>query len=158
MQNIMKVVDANPNRKGQTQYILYPEDIYEIHDTKKGCFARYTGGSVELENVTARGLKREIQEALEQPLGYLKTEYEYEGHEGKRYFNVDHITAVLSHDKVNHGGDLVDVCSIVMKDDSVIKIYHSSFEVAYQIRRVMKRIDQDEDICCAPSSEQESEE
>ena len=45
-----------------------------------------------------------------------------------------------------------------MQDDpGEIKINHEAHHVAYQIRRVMKRLDQDEEICCAPDDEGDSE-
>ena len=162
MENIMKVVNASTNNKGQTHYILYPENIYELHDDVEGCRIHYGNGSNALfvENAKARQIKRSIQEQLEQPLGYLKTEYEYmKGHIGLRYFNVDHIAVIISQNPIqNEKNETVEVCAIVLEKGGTIKIYHPAHEVAYQIRRVMKRLDQDAEICCAPKAEQESEE
>ena len=162
MQNIMKVVDAHNANKGNTVYILYPEKIFEIHDIKKGCLLRFGqafgGDYVEIENFSARQVKRSIQEKVEQPVGYLKTEYTHEEHKGNRYILVDRISAILSQGTTIHNNETVDVCSIVIEGSRTVKIYHPAHEVAYQVRRVMDRLDQDAEICCAPSSEQESEE
>ena len=159
MQNIMKIVDSSNN--GLTEYILRPENIIEIYDTSKGCEIYYASlkASAAIDGVSARQLKRSIQEKLDQPLGYLKTEYTaHDQHKGTRYFNVDHIAAVISHGTLDKDDKVIDVCSIVFEHGTApVKIYHSVHDVALQIRRVMKRLDQDQEICCAPEAEQESE-
>ena len=156
--NILKIPDANPNNLGKTQYILYPERIYEICDIKEGCQVYYKHGALQIAGWKARRFKRYIQEEYDDgKIHFLKTEYNFNGFTGVRYFNVAHINAVHSHDKVDHGGNLTDVCSLIMENSGPVKIYHPAHEVAYQIRRIMKRLDQDEEICCAPSSEQDSE-
>ena len=159
MENIMKIVEASSK---QTHYIIYPERIFEIHDTDKGCLIGYTiGGVADIEGVSARKLKRSIQEQLDEPLGYLKTIYTYgDDQKGLRYFNVDYIAAVHSHGTVNRNGQIIDTCSIVMdlgEHHNKVKIDHAAHEVAYQIKRVLKRLDQDEEICCAPETETETE-
>ena len=159
MLNILKIPDADTNNLGKTQYILYPENIYDIHDLSDNkCQVYYAGGkgAVQVGDYSARKFKRYIQEGLDESIGFLKAEYTYNGYKGVRYCNVAHIAAVLSHDKVDHGGKLVDMCSIVFQDaGGPVKIYHPAHEVAYQIRRVMKRLDQDQEICCAPEAETE---
>ena len=161
MENIMKIVDIENALNKTTKYILRPENIFEMFDDVDGCHIGYANdtASAVIEGISARGLKRSIQDKLEQPLGYLKTRYEYVNQKfGNRYFNVDHIAAVHSHGTLDRNNELIEVCSIVFERGGAIKIYHPAHEVAYQIRRVLKRLDQDEEICCAPKAEQESEE
>ena len=155
MDNVMKLVDD----KSQTEYILYPERIREIQDNSTGCWISFAGsrGGVQIPNVSARKVKRSIQDRLEQSLGYLKAEYPGGGAEnGVRYFNVDYIASVISHGTVDRNGTLIEVCGILMEDGGhEIKIDHPAHEVAYQVRRVIRRLDQDEEICCSPETETE---
>ena len=157
MQNIMKFIDGYLK---QTVYLTYPETVYQIYDNEYGCHILIEGqGAANIEDHSARQFKRAIQERLEQPLGFLKTEYTYgDDIKGLRYFNVDYITKIASLPPIVRNDEQIEVCVITTKESpGNVKIYHSAHEVAYQVRRVMKRIDQDAEICCAPESEQESE-
>ena len=154
MQNIMKFVNSSTK---QTMYVLYPENIYEIHDTAEGCWIGYSDdGEAYIDGFTARQVKRSIQEKLDQPLRYLKTEFTYAGHKGTRYFNVAKISAVISHGVVDRNNEKIEVCSIRLHSTPhEYKVDHPAHEVAYQIRRVMDKLDQDEEICCSPETETE---
>ena len=156
MNNIMKVPDLT---SGHTQYILYPDRIYEIEDTDKGAHLYYGDGNggAHVANHSARDMKRSIQDQLDEPQGYLKTEYDLNGTTYKRYFNVNHIVGVQSHGTLDRNDKVIQVCTLLLQYGGVVKLYHSAHEVAFQIRRVLKRLDQDEDICCAPRSEEETE-
>ena len=151
MQNIMKLVDLDNNNR--THYILRPEEIYQIHDSAKGCVASYSyGGRVHIAGFTARQLKRSIQDQLdEHSLGYLKTAFEHQGHKGTRYLNVNHILSVMDIGN-NRSKILIHIGQVVK-----IEVEHSAQSAAYQIRRVLNRQDQDEEICCVPEPEEASE-
>ena len=155
--NIFKFINDETHEKGHVAYILHPENIIEIHDTETGCLIKYANGdhTGEIKDVSARQLKRSIQEQLEQPLGFLKTEYTYMGHPGLRYFNVDHVAAVKSR-WVYRDGKRINLCEIELETvRDPVKIDHEAHEVAYQVRRIMKRLDQDQEICCAPETDTE---
>ena len=96
-----------------------------------------------LANVTARQMKRSIQEQLKEnhELGFLKLESNYYNHKGVRYINVKHIAGLT-----DTGGQS---CDLQMEyHNRVINIEESGQEVAAQIRRVIKRLDQDQELCC----------
>ena len=99
--SIMKILDESRldrNNQPLVKYILHPDRIFELHDSEKGCIIKYThpGGQALIKGHSARQIKRSIQDQLDHPIGFLKTEYTYQSHEGLRYFNVDHIAAVNS--------------------------------------------------------------
>ena len=66
MQNIMKFIDSKIPSQKETYYIIRPEEIFELHDTKTGCLLRIGKGIssdyAEIENFRARQFKRSIQE------------------------------------------------------------------------------------------------
>ena len=156
MTNILKFIDDG-NFKGSTVYIFNPTVIQEIHDTATGCRIVYLSGENFITGTSARQLKRSIQEELEQPIGYLKTAYTYRGHEGLRYVNVAHIISLTEASPIVKDGKTVETCQMVLDNEQFLKFYHSAGEIAYQVRRVLKRLDQDAEICCAPDEETEEE-
>ena len=155
-EQILKFVDeSHGGNTGITHYILHPERIIEIQDTKIGCKFRYAGGyyEAEIKGTNARQFKRAIQEQLNEPMGFLKTEFPvFVKNDGLRYFNVNRIAAVRTRRVSNIQTGEVDLHStLIMEDHKLpIELDHEAFEVAYQIRRVLKRLDQDSAICCTP--------
>ena len=151
---ILKVVDiSKPNKP--TVYIFFPENILDLVDTVKGCEIRYSSEiniDVVVENVTARQMKRSIQEQLKEDhnLGFLKLESTYNGHKGLRYINVKHIAGVI--DEGNKD------CYLQPEyHQRQIQVQERAQDVAAQIRRVIKRLDQDQDLCCQIETETETE-
>ena len=150
---ILKIQDASEPRKPNI-YIFFPENVFELIDTSKGCLIRYSNDEnidVLAANVTARQMKRSIQEQIKEDheLGFLKLESTYMNHKGVRYVNVKHIAGLI---------DDGDQCDIHMEyHDRFIRIQESGQEVAAQIRRVIKRFDQDQELCCqeVPAPEEE---
>ena len=150
---ILKIQDVSANTKPNV-YIFFPENIFELVDTSAGCLIRYSNDKtidIVAANVTARQMKRSIQEQLKEDheLGFLKLESTYHHHKGVRYINVKHIAGLI--DGIKH-------CDLVTEyHGRVIRIQESGQEVAAQIRRVIKRFDQDQELCCqevpAPAEE-----
>ena len=132
---ILKIQDASENSKPNV-YIFFPENIFELIDTSEGCLIRYSNDKnidVVAANVTARQMKRSIQESLKEDheLGFLKLESNYHNHKGVRYINVKHIAGLL-----DNGNNR---CDIHMEyHNRFIRIEESGQEVAAQIRRVIK--------------------
>ena len=141
---ILKIQDASKNIKPNV-YIFFPENVIELMDTAKGCLIKYSNDDnidVLAANVTARQMKRSIQEQLKEDheLGFLKLESNYHNHKGVRYVNVKHIAGLI---------DNGDQCDIHMEyHDRFIRLQENGQEVAAQIRRVIKRFDQDQELCC----------
>ena len=150
---ILKIQDSSETRKPNV-YIFFPENIFELIDTSAGCLIRFSSDKstdIVAANVTARQMKRSIQEQLKEyhELGFLKLESTYMNHEGVRYLNVKHIAGLIDEGKF---------CDLRMEyHNRVIRIEENGQEVAAQIRRVIKRLDQDQELCCqevpAPAEE-----
>ena len=155
--NILKFIDDTGTNRGNTQYIIHPDRIIDIYDTETGCYLRYANGRGhgEIKATTARGLKRSIQEQLDEPMGFLKTEYTHYVDPGKKYFNVNQVSAILAKSAKIVNNKPVQRCAIQTSDGEQHWMHHAAQDVAYQVRRIQRRLDQDEDICCAPDNEQE---
>ena len=151
---ILKIQDSSERNKPNV-YIFFPENIFELIDTSKGCLIRFSSDKnidIVAANVTARQMKRSIQEQLKEDheLGFLKLESTYSNHKGVRYINVKHIAGLIDNGN--------NQCDIYMEyHNRLIAIDESGQEVAAQIRRVIKRLDQDQELCCqaepAPTEE-----
>ena len=160
MEPVMKISD----HLGITHYIFHPERVAHIHDVgkpdKPAAILYFDGPSYEVhtrfrvDGFTARDLKRTIQENASEKLGFLKLNYSTnEGDEHlRRYVNVDHIVSVtaaritrqVDGKSVTLGGANVNGL------DFAVTVEGAAFAIAAQIRRVLKRLDQDEEFCCAP--------
>ena len=107
---------------------------------------------VLVAGVTARQMKRTIQEQLQDHhvMGFLKLHSNYHGHKGLRYINVEHIAAVF---------DNGSQCEIKLEyHKGLIRLEDvDTLEVAAQVRRVIKRLDQDQELCCKPEPAPEAE-
>ena len=143
-EQILKLYDAARKR---TVFIFYPENIYELIDTSRGCVIRYSEDDsqyVLVADVTARQMKRSIQEQLDgnHTIGFLKLHSDYMNHKGLQYINVKHIAGLIAFDSR---------CDLQMEyHDRNVGVEENPLEVAAQIRRVIKRLDQDQDLCCEP--------
>ena len=160
MEPVMKIVDSGK----MTHYIFHPERVAHIHDVgkpdKPAAIMYFDGPSYEVhskfrvDGVTARGLKRSIQENVPEKVGFLKLDYNTDsfGKGARRYINVDHIVSVNAAQVFAR----VDGKSVVVSGTRVhgldfnVDVEGAPFAIAAQIRRVLKRLDQDEDFCCAP--------
>ena len=141
-EQILKIPDSETKK---THYIFHPERIYDLTDTADGCLLRYGGvqNMATAADTSARQMKRLIQEQILDGMGFLKLESIYRNHKGKRYINVDHIAGV-----VDHGNNK---CEIILEHHKQhFAVNEAAFDVAYQIRRVIKRLDQDQELCCEP--------
>ena len=78
MPDIFKFVD----RDGKTQWMFNPGDCIEIFDgidgssTILGPFHRGNRHAANIPNVSARMVKRSIQERIDEPVGFLKLNYQ----------------------------------------------------------------------------------
>ena len=169
---IMKVFDGT-----KTHYIFRPEDIVEVYDTRKGVeFAlpvlQGENGSRTLIGVVteknARDVKREIQEQADEPVAYLKLTDERIVENGRRYINAKYLVSAhpakvfrqVDGKQATVDGTLVsldhhDVHASGGQPGAYIDMI--PFEVARQIRRIQKRLDQDEDLCCTTQAADEEE-
>ena len=169
MEPVMKISD----RQGITHYIFHPERVAQILDVgkpdKPEAIMYFDGPSREdhlrfhIDGFTARDLKRAIQENAQDKVGFLKLDYNTDRHGkgARRYINVDHIVSVnaarvwktIDNQSVQVGG--ADVHGI----DLSVQVEGAVFAIAAQIRRIIKRLDQDEEFCCdAPEAEAEEAE
>ena len=161
---IMKVFDGK-----QTHYIFRPEDIVQVYDDELDDVAGVAivpRAAQPIHIVTdknARDIKREIQANSDEPIGYLKLDDEQHVKKGRRYINAKYIVATRPK-KVRLS---VEGSDTEIVDGSLLSIDHHSgsttlvaadpFEVARQIRRILIRLDQDEDLCCGAEAADEEE-
>ena len=159
MTNIMKFLDSISHNKGQTHYLFHPERIVSIHDTATGCRLIYEDfGRGEIEGFSARQIKRSIQEQVDEPMGFLKTEYVWKGHTGVHYFNVQRVLSIISvKPEIVNNKEQARCHMLLDYSNGAYTILHPAQDVAYQIKRVLKRLDQDQELCCAPEEEAEEE-
>ena len=159
MPDIFKVLDAN----GDTHWFFNPGDIIEIADTGIGCSIRTERKNshyhiAHISDVKAIAIKRSIQERLEEPLGFLKLRFNLDRQtEGNRYINIKFIHAVVSRDVVIDRKD-VQRATLSYGHHLNYKVDMEPGDLAFQIRRVLKRLEQDEEICCEAPVEEESTE
>ena len=158
---IMKVWDGK-----QTHYIFHPEDIVEIYDDELDDAAVVViipRAARQIHIVTdknSRDIKREIQANSDEPIGYLKLDDERVVKNGRRYINAKYIVATRPKKvSVSIHEPLVDgsLLSIDHHGRSTALVAADPFEVARQVRRILIRLDQDEDICCATEAADEEE-
>ena len=156
---IMKLPIAN----GQTAWIPFPHTVYSIEDNRIGgtymllephptAAAEYT-----IKGHSARDVKRSIQENTDEHIGFLKLAL---GNTGRtRYLNTFYIESLesISAKKARihargSGGAGDDGGQLYMD------IAADPAQLALQLRRIVKRLDQDEEFCCdAPAEEEEAE-
>ena len=171
---IMKIFDKNDH----TVYVPNPHQVVQIYDTTypdthfeaekdarlPGCIMQMTSqpglGSIPILNFSARQIKRTIQEKVDGGIGFLKMFFNSNYiSKGTRYVNLEHV-AFLRHKEGTKPYILLDndqwennqtFHRIILEDDPLT--------IALQMRRVINRLDQDEELCCAaPPEEDDSEE
>ena len=157
---------------GGTSYFLHPERVVDIYDSKvtdpvtkkkvDGCYVQFQHqGSTIAVGVPARALKRSIQENTDVEIGFLKLTLPHQS--GNRYVNVDNIIELHI---PNESGGLLSSLILDNKDGAfqnvseiTIRAPTDPLQVALQLRRVINRLDQDEELCCnAPTAPAEEEE
>ena len=170
MEPVMKILDS----QGRTHYIFHPERVLDIQDAgkpDKPVAKMYFDPGLgpdhplefRIEGITARGLKRSIQENVPEKIGFLKLDYNTDtyGKGARRYINVDSMISLYGYTRSRQiDGQTVEVeqAALTAQGFSVF-IDATAYNVAWQIRRVLKRLDQDEEFCCdAPAAEEASEE
>ena len=149
MVDILKFIDREA--KNLTHYVFKPDEITDMHDFNEGVEFAYAGGKGSIAGVTARQFKRSLQDQLDEPLGFLKTEYSH----GIRYINVSHILSVIERKPYTDDSGTHHSCIIIIDNNTKYSFTGAAKDVAYQVRRVLKRLDQDEEICCLPEVEEE---
>ena len=165
--SIMKVLDA----RGITRYMLHPERVHEIRDAmtsddgKKDpgvhvWFSTESHVPIAFVGVNARQVKRDIQANLDVSIGFLKVDFETPGIEkARRYINVESILEV----RPTEGNEkktraVIDRQETDLQRNFYVNIDAAPFDVAYQIRRVLQRLDQDQTLCCDTPEEETEEE
>ena len=150
--NIMKVVD---DAEKATHYVIDPADIHQILDTPKGCILVYAASRIDIHinGKTARQMKREIQERLDEPPHFVKMTYAHTSeHSGLRYVNVAHISGVTTfHINTNEERGAL----LFNHVGSILKTRATAHSLAYQVRRILLKLDQDEEICCTAADNEE---
>ena len=169
MEPVMKVLNGS-----RTEYIFHPERVREIRDVgkpdKPAAKMYFDHGHgpehtlvFQVEGVTARDLKRSIQENVPEKIGFFKLDYNTDTHGkgARRYVNVDHLVSLYP-TRINKqvDGQQVKVGATYLHGLGFeITIEGAAYNIAWQIRRILKRLDQDEEFCCdAPPAEEASEE
>ena len=158
MEPVMKVVDT----KGKTHYLFNLSEVKFIRDGADGSAVIGINDNyyydVHVKGANARTIKRSIQENLDEQLGFLK--WELPNGKGRRYDNVRTIQSVRPYiHAVRRDGKLVEEEHTSLLPTG-IGIAAPAQAVAAQIRRVLKRLEQDEEFCCSeetPAEEEESE-
>ena len=173
---IMKLHFANT-----THYIAHPERVVQIYDaqfynptTEKhetGCRVKFQvrEKSLPVSGVSARQIKRSIQQNTDVKIGFLKLDFSSDIVKGNMYVNVDHVAALRVEHSVTPRVAIVlddhltyDENAIRLKDDEIVidpQSDNSWEQVALQLRRVLNRLDQDEELCCnaPPDADAEAE-
>ena len=163
MPNIMKIVDVGHN-KPRTVYIMQPHKIIEIYDrydskpsAEEACVSFSHGAAPFycVKGINARNLKRDIQEKIDVPMGFLKMTYVTPNNPKARFYvNVERIAAIEPQREDANKTTLTIVGGL----DDAVKVDATPFDVAFQVRRVLKKLEQDEEFCCSPPVEPALEE
>ena len=168
MEPVMKIINGR-----RTEYIFHPERVLEIHDFGKPGepVARMYFDSgydpehrvvFQINGVSARDMKRSIQENVPEDIGFLKLDYNIEKHGkgARRYLNVDSIVSLHAESVSKQvDGQTVTVGGTRLRGLGYhIVVEGAPFAIAAQIRRVLKRLDQDEEFCCDPPAAEEASE
>ena len=166
--SIMKVLDAI----GTTRYIFHPERVHEIRDAmvmnkdrKKEAgvqvwFSSESHVPIHFIGANARQVKRDIQANLDVSIGFLKVDFETPGIEkARRYVNVESILEVRPTEvDPKKTWAVIDRQETDLQRNFYVNIDAEPFDVAYQIRRVLQRLDQDQTLCCDTPEEEIEEE
>ena len=133
-----------------TVWIPFPHEVHRIADIDGGCdltvSSHHHALGIQIKGHTARQMKRSIQENVDEEVGFLKTQYEKGGKTYAQYYNVKFLEYIEG-DKTGKGTHLK------FRDTSpahAVALLHDPAEVAAQLRRIIKRLEQDEELCCVP--------
>ena len=145
---IMKVPHVTGN-----VWIPFPHEVHHIYESPNfdGCAlemsAHHEAGHIKIKGHTARQVKREIQENVDVETGFLKTFYVRDGKTYNQYYNVKFLEYMES----SKDRDDKPITLLHFRDSKHIeKLLHDPAQVALQLRRIIKRLDQDEELCCVP--------
>ena len=134
-----------PIHNGQTVWIPFPHTVYTITDEVNGNSSigmdpgPASGASYLVKGMSARDLKRSIQENVDEDIGFLKMSQRDTAL--NTYMNVFYVKGVES---VSAKKARIHVRGA---DHSWV-VAHDPTQLALQLRRIVKRMDQDEEICC----------
>ena len=151
---IMKLLDS----KNNTVWIPFPHKTFEILDMSDGGGCEiYTSPPAQsvfpIKGKSAREVKRSIQENVDTPIYFLKTYYTINNVNRNVYVNSEVISHVVG---ITKGGNPATELHFDGSED-VFTVLHEPHEVANQLRRIAKRFDQDQELCCSPPPEPEEE-
>ena len=160
MVDILKYLDS----ASKTHWVFNPSDCVEIRDNEDGScslitpYHRGNNFAANVPGTPARALKRSIQERVDEPLAFLKLHFIMSNHKaGNRYINIKHIHALTSRPARVDGEEVV-YSTLIYGEHHDFKVDMEPGALAFQIRRVLKRLEQDEEICCEAPVEEESTE
>ena len=148
-----------PTDVGTTAWIPFPHTVFSIADEEGGgCrifMDPHPHNSAEyvIKGQSARDIKRSIQENTEEHIGFLKLSVGATTR--KMYVNIfyveslESISATKAQIRIRGGGNV---------NLGTLKVTADPTQLAYQLRRIVKRLEQDEEFCCeAPAEEEEAE-
>ena len=151
-----------------THYVPHPHRVVMIYDGKvwDPSMNKFVPGvsmqmgfhhqGISVQNIAALKLKREVQENTEQDIGFLKLNMTRgDVSVGNMYVNLDHVFELRVEEQ-----RAVLVMGISPDGGAEHLIYvDDPLQVALQMRRVLNRLDQDEELCCnaPPDAEAEAE-
>ena len=134
-----------PIDNGQTVWIPFPHTVFTINDVSDGSTTitmdpdQASVAFYNVKGVSARDMKRSIQENVDEHVGFLKLD---QGDTKlKLYMNVLYVKGVES---VSAKKAYIHVRS----SEYVWHVAHEPTQLALQLRRIVQRMDQDEEICC----------
>ena len=137
----------------ESAWIPFPHEVHRIYENPgfDGCYlemsAHHEDPGIQIKGHTARQVKREIQENVDVETGFLKTFYVRDGKTYTQYYNVKFLEFMES----SKDRDDKPITLLHFRDSKHIdKLLHDPAHVALQLRRIIKRLDQDEELCCAP--------
>ena len=148
-----------PTIGGQTAWIPFPHTVFSITDEPNGGsrlhMDPHPNNSAEyvVKGVSARDMKRSIQENTDEHIGFLKLSVGTTAR--KMYMNTFYIESVES---LSATKSVINIRGGGGNALGVLTVTADPAQLAYQLRRIVKRLDQDEEFCCdEPAGEEEAE-
>ena len=174
----MPIMKIHDEVHGKTVYIPHPNRVAQIYDASfqhshnnpnlprtPGCFIELSApkdyGRIAIKNVSARKLKRSLQENAGENMGFLKMTFTSKHvPKGIRYVNIDHVLSLNVSKEGTATLEIDDVYRSVHGSESHIRITDEASLIALQMKRIVDKLEQDEELCCAapPEEEDDSEE
>ena len=140
---------------GHTMYIHKPNDIAFIQDTKDGLTIGFPAEGFHRAyiktDLNARGFKRDIQDNSSEETAWLKVNLEDVSKTARIYVNSKYIVAIEGYSSYPNGREAEPVfySRFVMHSAIDLSFKMHPGEANRQLNRVLSRLEQDEDVCCA---------